>query len=83
MTNRTQMDDIQYRLEAIKENYPKGAIKEWQLKELIADCEKLRKEDPEGKFAGAQVFIENMLRLILRNLASVRNLRRIQTKITG
>jgi hypothetical protein len=83
MTNRNQMDDIQYRLEAIKENYPKGTLKEWQLKELIADCEKLRLEDPEGKFAGAQVFIESMLNMVLRNLSSLRTLRGIQANLTS
>jgi hypothetical protein len=75
------MDDIQYRLEVIKQDYPTGKLKEWQLQELIKDCTRLREEDPEGPFVVAQKFIEAMLEMILQNLSSVRKLRQIQSDL--
>ncbi len=77
------MDDIQYRLEVIKQDYPAGALKVWQLRELIEDCSKLRAEDPEGPFVEAQKFIERMLEMILQNLNSVHRLKQIQSQLTG
>ncbi len=77
------MDDIQYRLEVIKQDYPTGKLQEWQLQELIEDCARLRSEDPEGPYSGAQTFIENMLRMIIQNLNSVRRLQQIRSDLTG
>ncbi|MFT7484287.1 MAG: hypothetical protein ACI9F9_000127 [Candidatus Paceibacteria bacterium] len=81
MTSRVQMDDIQFRLEAIKKQLPSGGPAKWKLSELIDDCASLRLADPKGEFVGALEFIEQMLSMVLRNMRSMGQLKKLRRQI--
>lgn len=83
MTNRVQMDDIQYRLEIIKQQLLTGSVENGKLQELIDDCARLRHADPSGQYTDALVFIETMLGLVMKNLTSTRALRALSDRLCG
>ncbi len=83
MTSRIQMDDIQYRLEIIKQELSSGGPELGKLRELIADCAKLRHSNPEGEFVGALNFIEKMLVLVHKNLLAQVELSELRKKLSA
>ncbi len=83
MTSRIQMDDIQYRLEVMKRELTEGGVEDGKILELIADCASLRRSDPEGSLVSALQFIEDMLGMIRRNIATVEELKSQVKKLCG